>query len=93
MRPPGCTRLLPGCPSRVSCRRSAARRVAQLAAADPGRAARERGPGLGLFRTYTCINWLRQLPYLRAWAGKYAGHGLVVIGVHTPEFPFEHDVG
>jgi hypothetical protein len=33
------------------------------------------------FWTYTCINWLRQLPYLRAWAGKYSGHGLVVIGV------------
>ncbi len=44
------------------------------------------------FWTYTCINWLRQLPYLRAWAGKYAGHGLVVVGVHTPEFGFEHDV-
>jgi thiol-disulfide isomerase/thioredoxin len=43
------------------------------------------------FCTYTCINWLRQLPYVRAWAGKYAGQGLVVIGVHTPEFPFEHD--
>jgi len=43
------------------------------------------------FWTYTCINWLRQLPYLRAWAGKYSGHGLVVIGVHTPEFGFEHD--
>jgi thiol-disulfide isomerase/thioredoxin len=45
------------------------------------------------FWTYTCINWLRQLPYLRAWAGKYSGHGLVVIGVHTPEFSFEHNVG
>jgi thiol-disulfide isomerase/thioredoxin len=43
------------------------------------------------FWTYTCINWLRQLPYLRAWDGKYAGHGLAVIGVHTPEFGFEHD--
>ena len=43
------------------------------------------------FWTYTCINWLRQLPYVRAWAGKYAGHGLVVIGVHTPEFGFEHE--
>jgi thiol-disulfide isomerase/thioredoxin len=43
------------------------------------------------FWTYTCINWLRQLPYLRAWAGKYAGAGLVVIGVHTPEFGFEHN--
>ena len=45
------------------------------------------------FWTYTCINWLRQLPYVRAWAGKYSGHGLVVIGVHTPEFGFEHDLG
>jgi thiol-disulfide isomerase/thioredoxin len=44
------------------------------------------------FWTYTCINWLRQLPYLRAWAGKYADHGLAVIGVHTPEFGFEHDL-
>ena len=44
------------------------------------------------FGTYTCINWLRQLPYLRAWAGKYSGDGLVVVGVHTPEFGFEHDV-
>jgi thiol-disulfide isomerase/thioredoxin len=43
------------------------------------------------FWTYTCINWLRTLPYVRAWAGKYAPHGLVVIGVHTPEFEFEHD--
>ncbi len=43
------------------------------------------------FWTYTCINWLRQLPYLRAWAGKYSGQGLVVIGVHTPEFSFEHN--
>src|SRR6201989_1561952 len=44
------------------------------------------------FWTYTCINWLRQLPYLRAWAGKYSGQGLVMIGVHTPEFAFEHDL-
>jgi thiol-disulfide isomerase/thioredoxin len=43
------------------------------------------------FWTYTCINWLRTLPYLRAWAERYHDHGLVVIGVHTPEFPFEHD--
>ena len=45
------------------------------------------------FCTYTCINWLRQLSYVRAWAGKYAGQGLVVVGVHTPEFGFEHDAG
>jgi thiol-disulfide isomerase/thioredoxin len=44
------------------------------------------------FWTYTCINWLRTLPYVRAWAQKYRDHGLVVIGAHTPEFPFEHDL-
>jgi thiol-disulfide isomerase/thioredoxin len=44
------------------------------------------------FWTYTCINWLRTLPYVRAWAEKYKEHGVVVIGVHTPEFPFEHDL-
>ncbi|MBA3870835.1 MAG: thioredoxin family protein [Anaerolineae bacterium] len=43
------------------------------------------------FWTYTCINWLRTLPYIRAWAEKYKDQGLVVIGVHTPEFEFEHD--
>jgi thiol-disulfide isomerase/thioredoxin len=43
------------------------------------------------FWTYTCINWLRTLPYVRAWAQKYQ-QGLVVIGVHTPEFPFERNV-
>ena len=44
------------------------------------------------FCTYTCINWLRTLPYVRAWSQAYADQGLVVIGVHTPEFSFEHDV-
>ena len=44
------------------------------------------------FWTYTCINWLRTLGYVRAWAEKYAEHGLVTVGVHTPEFPFERDV-
>jgi thiol-disulfide isomerase/thioredoxin len=44
------------------------------------------------FWTYTCINWLRTLPYVRAWSEKYKDHGLVVIGAHTPEFPFEKDV-
>ena len=44
------------------------------------------------FWTYTCINWLRTLPYVRAWAQKYQDHGLVVIGVHAPEFPFEHNI-
>ena len=42
--------------------------------------------------TYTCINWLRTLPYVRAWAEKYKNQGLVVIGVHTPEFAFEKNV-
>jgi thiol-disulfide isomerase/thioredoxin len=44
------------------------------------------------FWTYTCINWLRTLPYVRAWAEKYKDRGLVMIGVHTPEFAFEHNV-
>jgi thiol-disulfide isomerase/thioredoxin len=44
------------------------------------------------FWTYTCINWLRTLPYVRAWSQKYREHGVVVIGVHTPEFSFEHDL-
>jgi thiol-disulfide isomerase/thioredoxin len=43
------------------------------------------------FWTYTCINWLRTLPYVRAWSEKYQ-QSLVVIGVHTPEFAFEHDL-
>jgi thiol-disulfide isomerase/thioredoxin len=43
------------------------------------------------FWTYTCINWLRTLGYVRAWHEKYIDQGLVVVGVHTPEFPFEHD--
>src|SRR5690349_2019129 len=45
------------------------------------------------FWTYTCINWLRTLGYVRAWAEKYRDAGLVVVGVHTPEFPFEQDIG
>ena len=44
------------------------------------------------FWTYTCINWRRQLPYVRAWAEKYKDKGLVVVGVHTPEFSFEKNV-
>jgi thiol-disulfide isomerase/thioredoxin len=43
------------------------------------------------FWTYTCVNWLRTLPYLRAWAAKYQDDGLTVIGVHTPEFSFERN--
>jgi thiol-disulfide isomerase/thioredoxin len=44
------------------------------------------------FWTYTCINWLRTFPYVRAWADKYRDHGLTVIGVHTPEFGFERNI-
>jgi thiol-disulfide isomerase/thioredoxin len=43
------------------------------------------------FWTYSCINCLRTLPYVRAWAHAYAAQGLVVVGVHAPEFEFEHD--
>jgi thiol-disulfide isomerase/thioredoxin len=44
------------------------------------------------FWTYTCVNWLRTLPYVREWAAKYRDLGLSVIGVHTPEFGFERNV-
>jgi thiol-disulfide isomerase/thioredoxin len=44
------------------------------------------------FWTYSCINWRRQLPYVRAWAGKYKDQGLVVIGIHAPEFSFEKNI-
>ena len=44
------------------------------------------------FWTYTCINWLRTLPYVRAWSEKYKDQGLVVIGVHSPEFAFEKNI-
>jgi thiol-disulfide isomerase/thioredoxin len=44
------------------------------------------------FWTYSCINWRRQLPFVRAWAEKYKDHGLVVIGVHSPEFSFEKEI-
>lgn len=43
------------------------------------------------FWTFTCINWIRTLPYTRSWAETYGPHGLVVVGVHTPEFSLEHD--
>jgi thiol-disulfide isomerase/thioredoxin len=47
---------------------------------------------LANFWTLTCINWLRQEPYVRAWSQAYADDGLIVIGVHTPEFGFEHEI-
>ena len=45
------------------------------------------------FWTYTCINCIRTLPYVRAWDERYRRRGLTVVGVHTPEFPFERDAG
>ena len=50
-----------------------------------------RGVTLVDFWTYSCINCLRTLPTLRSWDGRYAAHGLTVLGVHTPEFSFEHE--
>ena len=44
------------------------------------------------FWTLTCINWLRTEPYVRAWSRAYRDDGLIVVGVHTPEFSFEHDL-
>ena len=44
------------------------------------------------FWTFSCVNWLRTEPYIQAWADKYRDHGLVVIGVHTPEFSFERSL-
>jgi cytochrome c biogenesis protein CcdA/thiol-disulfide isomerase/thioredoxin len=45
------------------------------------------------FWTYSCVNCIRTLPYLKAWNARYAASGLVIVGVHTPEFAFEHVVG
>src|SRR3954465_8953209 len=42
--------------------------------------------------TYSCVNWLRTLPYVRAWHERYGEQGLVVVGAHAPEFGFEHDI-
>jgi thiol-disulfide isomerase/thioredoxin len=44
------------------------------------------------FWTYSCINWRRQLPYVREWAERYKDRGLVVVGVHSPEFSFEKNI-
>ena len=56
-------------------------------------ALRRRGAVLVDFWTYTCINCLRTLPYLEAWDRRYRDRGLTIVGVHTPEFAFEHDAG
>ena len=45
------------------------------------------------FWTYSCINCIRTLPYLKAWDAKYRKDGLTIVGVHTPEFPFEREAG
>jgi thiol-disulfide isomerase/thioredoxin len=57
-----------------------------------GRADLRGHPVLVDFWTLTCINWLRTEPYIRAWSEAYRDDGLIVIGVHTPEFSFEHDL-
>ena len=49
-------------------------------------------PVLVQFWTFTCINWLRTMPYVRGWFEKYRAQGLTVLGVHTPEFTVERDV-
>jgi thiol-disulfide isomerase/thioredoxin len=59
----------------------------------PGVAAELRGHVvLVVFWTLTCISWPRSEPYLRAWSQSYRNDGLVVIGIHTPEFSFEHEI-
>src|SRR5689334_8486584 len=58
---------------------------------EPLRADGLRGRAVAVdFWTYSCVNWLRTLPYVRAWHERYAAAGLVVVGVHAPEFGFEH---
>ena len=85
------TKWRPLCRSKASFLRSAAR---------PSGSIRRHSTAAGLrgkvvlvdFWTYSCINWRRSLPYVRAWAEKYKDQGLVVIGVHAPEFEFEKNV-
>ena len=88
---PGCTQPRPGCLSRAKL--AVFRRRDRAAGNSPPLtpAGLHGKIVLTSFWTYTCINWLRQLPYLRAWSGKYSGQGLAVIGIHTPEFAFERD--
>ena len=73
----------------MSWRARGRRRVAEFAAPDTVKPRRE--SRAGRFWTYTCINWLRTLPYVRAWAQKYR-EGLVLIGARAPEFAFERNV-
>jgi thiol-disulfide isomerase/thioredoxin len=67
--------------------------AAQWLNSEPLTAAELRGKVvLVQFWTYTCINWIRTLPYVRAWWERYRPHGLVVVGAHAPEFPFERNL-
>ncbi|HEX4735659.1 MAG TPA: hypothetical protein VH247_14715 [Thermoleophilaceae bacterium] len=60
---------------------------------EPLTAAQLRGHVVAVqFCTYSCINWIRTLPYVRAWASAYRERGLVVVGAHSPEFSFEHEL-
>jgi thiol-disulfide isomerase/thioredoxin len=85
--------LLSACGSMMVSELAALDRAKEWFNSPPLRATSLRGKVVLIdFCTYTCINWLRTLPYIRAWAEKYKKHGLVVVGVHTPEFSFEHDL-
>jgi thiol-disulfide isomerase/thioredoxin len=62
--------------------------------AEPLTAAALRGRVVAVqFGTYSCVNWIRTLPYVRAWVDRYGEDGLVVVGAHTPEFAFETEIG
>jgi len=66
----------------------------QWVGSEPLTAAGLRGKVVAVqFGTYSCINWIRTLPYIRAWARTYRDRGLVVVGAQTPEFGFEHEIG
>jgi hypothetical protein len=70
-----------------------ARRRARLAQLRAAHGRRARGQIVLVdFRTYSCVNWLRTLPYVRAWHERYGERGLAVVGAHAPEFRFEHDL-
>ena len=80
------------CRSKARCRRSPA--LGPGSTAPPLTREQLRGKVVLVdFWTYSCINCMRSMPYVRAWADKYKDHGLVVIGVHAPEFAFEKEPG
>ena len=85
---PPCSDTATSSPSKGCCPRSTGPRLGST----PGPLTSDGLRGhvvLVSFGTYTCINWIRSLPYVRAWADKYAALGLTVVGVQTPEFDFE----